>query len=107
MKALLSILLGFMLLTSLVGISYATPVMLPLQGSGDINACVNLTPNNPNYVTLGCAGAAHQGGDENPPQHNNCNVGRIGSNTFCCESGITPHSLDVSDIHPDLPCVHE
>ena len=100
MKTLLSALLGLMLLTSLVGISYATPVMLPLQGSGDVNACVNLKPNDPNYTTLGCAGAAHQGGDENQPPHN-CVFGR--TDGTCCV-GTGTHGLEVSDIHADLPC---
>ena len=114
MKAILSILVGLMLLTSLVGISYATPLVQPMQGSGDVNACVNLTPNNPNYITLGCAGAAHQGGDENQPPHNCvdsrlgtdsclCGGGRLGSD-FCCFDGISPHSPEVSDIHPDVTC---
>jgi len=114
-KTILSVLLGVVLLTSLVGISYATPLVQPLQGSGDINACVNLKPNDPNYTTLGCAGAAHQGGDENQPPHN-CLDSRIGADAFCvcsgnrlgtdfcCPVGITPHSPEVSDIHPDVPC---
>ena len=79
MKEFLSIVLGLMLLTSLVGISYATPIMQSAQNTGgDNNSCTQLTPNNPNYYTLGCAGAAHQGGNENPPSHS-CTVdGRIG-----------------------------
>ena len=96
MKALLSILFGLMLLTSLVGISYATPVMLPSQGSGDVNACVNLKPTDPAYYGLGCAGAAHQGGDENPPPHVTCVAGQK-ADTVCCKLGIAPNSLQVSD----------
>ena len=102
MKAILSILVGLMLLTSLVGISYATPLQ-PLQSSGDVNACVNLKPTDPAYYGLGCAGAAHQGGDENKPPHK-CFVGRAGTDTFCCPGSISPQSLEVSDIHPDVPC---
>ncbi len=114
MKAFLSILLGLMLLTSLVGISYATPVMQPAQNTGgDNNSCTQLTPNNPNYYSLGCAGAAHQGGNENPPSHGCAAPGaRIGpdfaccgtgqqADTTCCGDGITPHSFEVSDIQPD------
>ena len=95
-KALLSILFGFMLLTSLVGISYATPIIQPTQGSGDVNACVNLKPNDPNYTALGCAGAAHQNGNENQPPHATCVTGQKADAT-CCEDGITPHGLQVSD----------
>ncbi len=104
-KAFLSILLGLMLLTSLVGISYATPVMQPVQNTGgDNNSCTQLTPNNPNYYTLGCAGAAHQGGNENPPSHPSCVIGgRTAPDVVCCGTGITPHSLEVSDIHADAP----
>jgi len=101
-KAILSILVGLMLLTSLVGISYATPLQ-PLQSSGDVNACVNLKPTDPAYYGLGCAGAAHQGGDENKPPHQ-CVDSKIGTDVFCCPSGITPHGPEVSDIHPDAIC---
>jgi len=112
-KALFSILLGLTLLTSLVGISYATPVMQPAQSSGDINACVNLKPNDPNYIALGCAGAAHQNGNENPPQAHCvvdgkapdfacCGAGQK-ADTNCCVEGFTPHSLEVSDIQADVP----
>ena len=96
-KALLSTLLGLMLLTSLVGITYATPVMQPTQNNGgDINACVNLTPNNPNYIALGCAGAAHQNGNENPPPHQTC-IDQKAPDSVCCPYGIAPNSLQVSD----------
>ena len=101
MKALPSILLGVMLLTSLVSISYATPIM-PTQGSGDVNACVNLKPNNPNWYNLGCAGAAHQNGNDNPPHH--CDTDGIGTDRFCCPGSISPNSLEVSDIHAELVC---
>jgi len=106
-----------MLLTSLVGISYATPLVQPVQNnSGDVNACVNLKPNDPNYYALGCAGAAHQNGNDNPPHHScviggrtapdaacSCGDGRIGPELNCCPSGITPHSLEISDIQADEP----
>ena len=73
--------------------------MQPTQSSGDINACVNLKPNDPNYNTLGCAGAAHRGGDENtPPQ--NCGDSKLGAD-FCCHVFNMPRSLEVSDVHPD------
>ncbi len=99
-KTFLSIVLGLVLLTSLVGISYATPLVQPAQNnSGDVNACVNLKPNDPNYYALGCAGAAHQNGNDNPPQHS-CPVGQKADST-CCRDGITPHSLEVSDIQAD------
>jgi hypothetical protein len=117
-KILFSIVLGLMLLTSLVGISYATPIVQPVQNNGgNDNACVNLTPNDPNYTSLGCGGAAHQGGNENPPAHGCnapgartspdgacCTEGRIGPDITCCNLGITPHSLEVSDIHTDNVC---
>jgi len=85
-----------MLLTSLVGISYATPTIQPAQSSGDINACVNLKPSNPNYIALGCAGAAHQNGDDTPPPHQTCGVGQK-ADTFCCPSGIAPSNLQAYD----------
>ena len=103
MKTILSVLLGIVLLTSLVSLSYATPLVQPTQNSGDINACVNLKPNNPNYYALDCAGAAHQSGNENPPPHH-CVDGKIGTDASCCPVSISPHSIEVSDIHPDLPC---
>jgi len=93
-----------MLLTSLVGISYATPITQPAQSSGDINACVNLKPNDPNYIALGCAGAAHQNGDETPPHHT-CVFDQNADNIACCRDGIAPHSLEVSDIQPDANCL--
>jgi hypothetical protein len=73
------------------------------NNGGDINSCVNLTPNNPNYITLGCAGAAHQNGNDNPPHHSTCVDGRIGPDVDCCHLGITRHSLQVSDIQADFP----
>ena len=103
MKTILSVLLGVILLTSLVGISYATPILQPTLGSGDINACVNLKPNDPNYTALGCAGAAHQNGDESPPPRH-CFDGKKGTESVCCPVSISPHSLEVSDVHPDVPC---
>ena len=118
MKEFLSIVLGLMLLTSLVGISYATPIMQSAQNTGgDNNSCTQLTPNNPNYYTLGCARAAHQGGNENPPSHSctvdgrigpdaacGCFSGRIGPDLTCCQTSITPHSFEVSDIQVDTFC---
>ena len=111
MKTVLSILLGLMLLTSLVGISYGTPIIQP---TGEANSCAGLTPNNPNYISLGCAGAAHQGGNENPRHGCVAPGGRISldggccqtgqkADTRCCSTGITPHSFDVSDIQADTP----
>ena len=93
-KALLSILLGLMLLTSLVGISYATPTVQPTQSSGSNNNC--LGPNTPQNDARNC----HQdAGSHSDPPHN-CVDSRI-SPDFCCESGITPHSFEVSDVHAD------
>jgi hypothetical protein len=126
-KTVLSVLLGLMLLTSLVGISYATPIVQPAQNNGgNDNACVNLSPNNPNYISLGCGGAAHQNGNNNPPAHGCaspgarvgpdfccfgqkadsacCTEGRVGPDITCCGTGITPHSLEVSDIQADNVC---
>ena len=101
MKAFLSIVLGLMLLTSLVGISYATPIMQP---AGDpINSCVNLSPNDPNYITLGCAGAAHQGGDDNHRQRCSVTGQKSSDGTCCAGTGITPHSLEIIDIYADFP----
>ena len=114
MKVLLSILLGMMLLTSLVGISYATPVQ-PLDNNN--NNCVP-NQNNPNYTFGNCG--ANTGGtprDPNPPS--NCGDGSSpkspdtclcsggisphGSeiSATCCGTGITPQSAQVSDIGPD------
>ncbi len=96
MKTFLSIVLGLMLLTSLVGISYATPQVQPAQSNGgETNPCVQLSPNNPNYLSLGCAGAAHQNGNENPPHHT-CFAGQK-ADAVCCPFGIAPNSLQVSD----------
>jgi hypothetical protein len=103
MKAFLSILLGLMLLTSLVGISYATPTMQPTRSGGDNNSCVLLPPDDPDYVTLGCPAGAHQGND-NPPQHGCLAPGQKNPDGTCCPVGITPHSLEVSDIHADVVC---
>ena len=95
MKALPSILLGVMLLASLVGISYA-------QGSGDVNACVNLKPNDSNYYSLGCAGAAHQNGNENQPPHRTCFDGKSGPDAVCCPATSLPsQSLEASEIQAD------
>ena len=114
MRIKLSVLLGLMLLTSMVGISYATPI-LPTQTGGNANACAGLTPNDPNYVTLGCAGAAHQGGNENPPHGciapvgrvsldgGCCWTGRVGSDGVCCVNRVASPSLDGSNIQTDRP----
>ncbi len=115
MRAILSIILGFMLLTSLVGISYATPIMQPSQSGGDTNACAGLTPNNPNYLSLGCGGAAHQGGNENPRhgcvapggrislEGRCCSTGKVNSDAFCCTDRGTSSSFGVTGIQTDTP----
>ncbi|MGD0422514.1 MAG: hypothetical protein ABSA92_03540 [Candidatus Bathyarchaeia archaeon] len=93
MKTVLSILLGLMLLTSLVGISYATPTVQPTQStSGNTNNCYNL--NN----------CLHDGGNggRDPPRRG-CVTGKI-SPDGCCRAGITPHSFEASDIQADVPC---
>lgn len=100
MKMVLALLLELMLLTPLVGISYATPIVQPTQSGGDANSCAGLSPNNPNYFTLGCAGAAHQNGNDNPPHHS-CATGHK-VDRFCCPFSITPHNLEVSDIQIDV-----
>ena len=97
MKALLSILLGLILLTSLVGISYA-------QNSGD--NCGQLSPSNPNYGLMGCHGNSHVGGSADPPHHH-CGFIDEKTDTACCPLGITPRSLEVSGFqadHPPLGC---
>lgn len=107
-KAILSILLGMMLLTSLVGITYANPVQ-PLDNN---NPCTQ-PPNNPNYDPGNCG--AHAGGNPNPPEHGctpmggkgpdgSCCGDSIHADTTCCFDGITPHSAQISDIHTDTDC---
>ena len=100
MKALLSILLGLILVTStLVGIAYATPKLQPADGSD--NNCALVPPTDPNGTTLGCHGAGQR--DHDPPAH--CFAGRIGPDAACaCGDGVTPHSLETSDIQADVPC---
>ena len=78
MKAILSILLGIMLLTSLVGVSYASPIMQP---SGN-DTC---SPNSSNYNPGDCG--AHQGGNAGDP-HPQC-----------------PQGQKDLGIYPDKPCV--
>lgn len=100
MKALLSILLGLMLVTStLVGIAYATPTMQP-QGS-DNNGCGLQPPNNVDNVTVSCHGAGQRDHDHPPPH---CFDQKSPDRVCGCKFGITPHSLETSDIHADLPC---
>lgn len=105
-KVLLSILLGTILLTSLVGVSYATPTMQPVQGS-------SCDPNSPNYNGTPCGD--HNGGNENPPQHGCTPVGQKGTDaaccftgrstpdTPCCTTGITPQSSEPFQINTDNP----
>jgi hypothetical protein len=100
-KALLSILLGLMLVTStLVGIAYANPTVQPAQSTGgNTNTCSQMSPSNPNYTADNCA-FVHDGGNggSHDPPHHGC-VDRIGTDTGCgCTGGITPHSFEVSDI---------
>jgi hypothetical protein len=95
-KALLSILLGLMLLTSLLGISYATPTVQPAQSTGgNTNTCAQMSPSNPNYAADNCF--MHDGGNggSHDPPHHSC-VDRI-SPDGCCGAGITPNSLQVFD----------
>ena len=96
MKTVLSILLGLILLTSLVGISYATPTVQPVQSTGgNTNNC-----NNANNC-----GVVHDGGNGGRDPHHSCITGRISPDKACgCAGGITPHSLEVSDIQADVPC---
>jgi hypothetical protein len=107
MKTVLAILLGLMLLTSLVGISYATPV----QPSDNNNNC---TPNqnNPNYDFGNCG--AHSGGSDPhhgcsapgqkaPDAFRCCSFGSHTDGLTCCVDGITPHSAEISYIQPDYP----
>ena len=88
MKTLLSLLLGLMLLTSLVGISYAAPTVQPTQGSG----C------NPNSPTCDGQSGPHFG---NPPPSPCTITGQKGPDFACCPAGITPHSSETYDIHTD------
>jgi hypothetical protein len=105
-KAFLSIVLGLLLLTSLVGISYATPNLnlQPTQPPNN-NSCNNQTPNtsNGNY-TQNCRGDTYYGNGGRDP-HGGCGeVGRIGTDGCTCADGITPHSFEVSDIQADVNC---
>jgi len=60
-KALLLVLLGLVLLTSLVGISYATPTLEPTQNSSSYdNSCY--PHHNANNMMMGCGCGAHSGG---------------------------------------------
>jgi len=93
-KTVLGILLGLMLLTSLVGISSATPTMQPAQGS-------SCNPNSPNYSGAQCG--ANSGGTPDPHPHCNAPMGKD-TDGLCCFTGITPHGSEISDIQPDL-CV--
>ena len=93
MKTVLSTMLGLMLLTSLVGISYATPTVQPTQStSGNTNNC---------YNSNNCVHDGGNGGSHDPPHH--C-VDRIGTDRACGCTGITPHSFEASDIQADVPC---
>ncbi|HKM78144.1 MAG TPA: hypothetical protein VJZ03_03635 [Candidatus Bathyarchaeia archaeon] len=61
MKALLSILLGLMLVTStLVSIAHATPIIQPAQNSGGYDTCY--PHHNSNNMMMGCGCGAHSGG---------------------------------------------
>jgi len=91
MKAVLSVLLGLMLLTSSVGISYATPAVQPFG-----NPC---NPSSPNYSGA-CGPGAHIG----DPHHGCIAPGRKGVLTSCCTDSNTPHAGELSDTHPDRPC---
>ena len=87
MKATLSILLGLMLLTSLVGVSYATP-MQPTQNTGGVNnACLQQPPNPGQNYANGVDCHAHSGGGNDP--HNQC-------------GSISPSGLQVADNHGEF-----
>ena len=67
-KIVFPVLLGFIILTStLVGIADAAPVVQ--HTGGNANSCANLSPNNPNYFTLECAGAVHHDGNDSPTKN--------------------------------------
>ena len=117
MKTLLSILLGLMLLTSLMGFSYANPTVQPLQNTEGDN-CNQQNQNNMMYnVTVACHGDSHVGGSADPPNGHcvvdsrtapdsacACFSGRITPDLNCCPVGITPQSPEVSEIQPDPFC---
>lgn len=89
MKALLSILLGIMLLTSLVGIAHATTTVQPL---------CNPDPSDPNYSPCG----ANNGGNDNPKP--SCNPASIHSAVLnsCCAGGVGRNSLAISGTRLDI-----
>jgi len=93
MRIVLSVLFWLMLLTSLVGVSYAAPT---LQPTGNGNPC---NPSSPNYT-----GACGPGRNIDPPHHG-CRIDIKGpDNPGCCAS-ITPSSLEVSDKPQPAGCV--
>jgi hypothetical protein len=95
MKALLSILLGLMLVTSLVvGTAYAYPAIQPLQNTSN-NPCGTQTPS-PTCTN------GHSGGGGNGDPHG-CGANKNGLDGACagCD-GITPNDLATSDLNPDF-----
>jgi len=101
LRTLLSLLLGLMFLTSVVGISHAMPIQ-PTQ-----NSC---NPNSPNYDGAQCG--AHSGGN---PHSCDAAIGfdrrggccaSVGENpeALCgCFTSITSRGLAISDIQTDYP----
>ena len=90
-KTFLSILLGIMLLTSLVGFSYATPNPQPFQNNNNTNPCTVHNPNQ-NY-NPDCNGGNSKGGD--PHHHGGCSGGaNPKSSDGCGCADSIPHNLE-------------
>jgi hypothetical protein len=113
-KIVLSALLGVILLTSLVGFSYAATPVQPLQN----NSYYCQQPSNQNNPDCPHDGT-HGQGDPGTPHSSNCAVGGAspkapdpsccefsahGLEGTCCLDGVTPHSVESSDIQPDTNC---
>ena len=111
-KAILSLLLGLMLLTSLAGFAYAAPTLQPGQSNGTCNS------NDPNYNPDTCIGANNHNGangngnnDPNPgcdSKAPDSGCGCFSSNPLspdstCCGTSINPQNPQISTIQPDCP----
>jgi hypothetical protein len=104
-KTLLSILLGLMLLTSLLGITYATPIgnLQPTQAPNYNNCNLQQPPNAMSMNVTQVCPHYNDGGNGGRDPHG-CLTGEKAPDTGCCLGSITPNGLEVSDIHPDT-CV--
>ena len=90
MKALLSIFLGLMLLTTFLGFSYATPAVNLQPAGSNYNSC-SLQP--PNSFDMNQTQYCHDrggNGARDPPHH--------------CVDSISPRGPEVTEIQPDARC---